>query len=173
MKIAVYPGSFDPLTYGHLDVAERASKITDTLIIGVAENPMKQPIFTVEERMEMMQQATRHLKNVRVDKLEGLLIDYARKVGAQAVVRGLRAVSDFEYEFQMAMINRKLEDRIETLFLVTSENYSYLSSTMIREIAALDGDITPFVPEEIARRVKEKMQNENRNRPRSSGGIRD
>ena len=173
MKIAVYPGSFDPLTYGHLDVVERASKLVDDLIVAVAKNPMKDPIFTLEERMEMVREAMAHIKNVRVDKLEGLLVEYAKKTGAEAIIRGLRAVSDFEYEFQMALTNRKLNDQVETVFLVTSENYSYLSSTMIREIARLKGDISPFVPDEIVRRVKEKVRNEDRNSPYPGGGIRD
>ncbi len=173
MKIAVYPGSFDPLTYGHLDVVERASKLVDELIVAVAKNPMKDPIFTLEERMEMVREAMAHIKNVRVDKLEGLLVEYAKKTGAEAIIRGLRAVSDFEYEFQMALTNRKLNDQVETVFLVTSENYSYLSSTMIREIARLKGDISPFVPDEIVRRVKEKVRNEDRNSPYPGGGIRD
>ena len=172
MKTALYPGSFDPFTYGHLDVAERASTLVDKLVVAVAINPVKNPIFTLDERMEMVSQVTRHLKNVQVHKLEGLLIDYAKKVGAQAIVRGLRAVSDFEYEFQMALTNRKLARQIETVFLVTSENYSYFSSTMIREIARLGGNILPFVPEEIAHKIQEKLKNEDRNGPHTGGGIR-
>ena len=160
MKLALYPGSFDPLTYGHLGVAERASKLTETLIIGVAINPLKEPVFTIDERLQMVKNATGHLKNVRVEKLDGLLVEFARKVGAQTIVRGLRAVSDFDYEFQMALTNRKLSRDIDTIFLVTSPEYSFLSSTMIKQIGRLGGDITPFVPEEVARKIKEKFADE-------------
>jgi len=160
MKVALYPGSFDPLTYGHLGVAERASKLTERLIIGVAINPLKEPIFTIDERLEMVKDATGHLSNVRVDKLDGLLVNYAQKVQAQAIIRGLRAVSDFEYEFQMALTNRKLFKDVETVFLVTSPDYSFLSSTMIKQIAQLGGDITPFVPTDVAEKIKKKFIHE-------------
>jgi pantetheine-phosphate adenylyltransferase len=160
MKLALYPGSFDPLTHGHLDVAERASKLTDTLIIGVAINPLKDPVFTIDERVQMVKHATEHLGNVRVEKLDGLLVNFANKVGAQTIIRGLRAVSDFDYEFQMALTNRNLSKEIDTIFLVTSPEYSFLSSTMIKQIARLGGDITPFVPEEVACKIKEKFADE-------------
>lgn len=161
MKSALYPGSFDPLTYGHLDVAERASKLAETLIIGVATNPLKEPIFTIDERLEMVKNATGHLPNVRVEKLDGLLVNFAKKIGAPTIIRGLRAVSDFDYEFQMALTNRNLSQEIDTIFLVTSPEYSFLSSTMIKQIAQLGGDISPFVPGEVASKVKEKFTDEN------------
>ena len=160
MKLALYPGSFDPLTFGHLGVAERASKLTEALIIGVAVNPLKEPVFTIDERLQMVKNSTGHLPNVRVEKLDGLLVEFARKIGAQTIVRGLRAVSDFDYEFQMALTNRKLSRDIDTIFLVTSPEYSFLSSTMIKQIGRLGGDISPFVPEEVARKIKEKFADE-------------
>ena len=160
MDVAVYPGSFDPLTYGHLGVAERASKLTKKLIVAVAVNPLKDPLFSPEERVALVRQATSHLPNVEVDMFGGLLVDYAKDKHACAVIRGLRAVSDFDYEFQMALTNRKLSEDFETVFLVTSENYSYLSSTIIKQIARLGGDIRSFVPDNVARRVKEVLSHE-------------
>jgi pantetheine-phosphate adenylyltransferase len=153
MRIAVYPGTFDPLTNGHLDLADRGRKHFDRLILAVLRNEDKQPLFSVEERRRMIEEATRPWDNVSVDAFDGLLVDYARSVGASLVLRGLRAVSDFEYEMQMAMMNRKLWPELETVFLMPSEAYSYLSSGLVREIARLGGTIDELVPPVVARAV--------------------
>ena len=147
MRRAIYPGSFDPVTNGHLDVIERAAKLFDEVIVAVAVNSQKQPQFTTEERLELLRETTAaHGEKVRLVRLEGLLVDYARSVGAGAIIRGLRAVSDFEFEFQMALMNRKLEAEVETIFLMPKEEYTYLSSRIIKEIARLGGDVSSFVP---------------------------
>jgi len=156
-KIAVYPGSFDPPTNGHLDVIQRAGKLAGTLYVAVATNTSKAPMFTADERVELLEQITAGIPNVVVDRFDGLLVDYAKKVGAAAIFRGLRAVSDFEYEFQMALTNRQLNVEIETLFLMPSQDYSYLSSQMIKEVGRLGGDLTPFVPPEVAALMKKKL----------------
>lgn len=154
MALAIYPGSFDPVTYGHIDVVERALKIFDHLIVAVAHNIEKTPLFTVAERVEMLGTITESMPGVEVGSFRGLLTDFARRNGSRVIVRGLRALSDYDYEFQMALTNRKICDEIETVFLMPSEQYSYLSSRMIKEIAALGGDIGSFVPAIVARKMK-------------------
>ena len=157
---AIYPGSFDPVTYGHIDIIERAASIYDELIIGVLQNKAKLPLFSVEERVKMLCEVTKHLKNVKVVPFEGLLIDFAKQMDAKVIVRGLRAITDFEYELQMAQTNRKLNPEVETLFLTTSLDYSYLSSTTVREVASFGGDITQFVPEYVVKEVTKKIKKE-------------
>lgn len=158
MKIAVYPGSFDPITFGHLDVIKRARKIVDLLYVAVTENPVKEPIFSVAERVELLKEITKDIDGIKIDRFDGLLIDYANKIKAQAIIRGLRAVSDFEYEFQMALTNRKLSDNIETIFMMPSASYSYLSSTMIKEIAKFGGDLSSFVPQVVIEKIRGKYK---------------
>lgn len=158
MRRAIYPGSFDPVTHGHLDVIERAGKLFDEVIVAVAHNDQKQPMFTLEERLALLRDSLRGRAGVQVAPLDGLLVDFALQQKATAVVRGLRAISDFEFEFQMALMNRKLESSVETIFLMPKEEYTYLSSRIVKEIARLGGDIASFVPphvvEAIARRQK-------------------
>ncbi len=157
MRRAIYPGSFDPVTNGHLDVIERAAKLFDEVIVAVAVNSQKQPLFTLGERLSLLRETTAvHGERVRLTQLDGLLVNYARQVGASAIIRGLRAVSDFEFEFQMALMNRKLESNVETLFLMPKEEYTYLSSRIIKEIARLGGDVTTFVPDCVAAALREK-----------------
>ncbi len=158
MLRAVYPGSFDPVTYGHLDIIRRSSKIMDELVVGVLNNNAKMPLFSVEERVKMLEEVTRDYKNVRVVPFDGLLIDFARDMDAYVVIRGLRAITDFEYELQMSQTNHKLEPELETMFLTTSIEYSYLSSTTVREIAAYGGDVSQFVPEAVAAELKAKTK---------------
>lgn len=157
MLRAIYPGSFDPVTFGHLDIMTRACNIVDELIIGVLRNKAKMPLFSVEERVKMLEEVTCNLPNVRIIPFEGLLVDFAKEMDAKVVIRGLRAITDFEYELQMAQTNQKLQSDIETLFLTTSLDYSYLSSTTVKEVAAFGGDISQFVPEAVADRMKDKM----------------
>ena len=157
-KIAVYPGSFDPPTNGHLDVIARVGKLASTLYVAVAVNASKDPLFTVEERVDLLKQITAGMPHVKVDRFDGLLVDYARKMGASAIFRGLRAVSDFEYEFQMALTNRRLNAEIETLFLMPSQEYSYLSSNIIKEVGRLGGDLSPFVPPPSGRTDEEEAR---------------
>ena len=157
MLRAIYPGSFDPVTFGHLDVIERSSKLVDELIVGVLNNNTKSPLFSVEERVKMLVEVTKSLKNVKVVPFEGLLVEFARKMEAKMIVRGLRAITDFEYELQMAQTNHKLETDLETVFLTTNLEYSYLSSTTVKEVAAFGGDISQFVPEIVIDRIQEKM----------------
>jgi pantetheine-phosphate adenylyltransferase len=156
--IAVYPGSFDPLTYGHIDVIKRALKIFDRLVVAVAHNLEKHPLFSVEERLEFLRTSLKDVSGKEIDSFDGLLVNYAANMGAGVIVRGLRALSDFEYEFQMALTNRKIRDDIETIFLMPSQQYSYLSSRMIKEIAALGGDVSAFVPNEVAVGLTEKFK---------------
>ena len=146
MRRAIYPGSFDPVTHGHLDVIERARKLFDEVIVAVAVNDQKQPFFSLEERLDFLRATAGRFERVRIEPLDGLLVEFAVKQNAIAIVRGLRAVSDFEFEFQMALMNRKLEANVETIFLMPKEEYTYLSSRIVREIARLGGDITSFVP---------------------------
>jgi pantetheine-phosphate adenylyltransferase len=155
--IAIYPGSFDPLTNGHLDLIERGSKIFDELIVAILRNPEKQPLFSLAERKEMMAAMTEGWKNVQVDTFDGLMVDYALSVNASAVLRGIRAISDYEYELQMALMNRKLAPDLETVFMMPALSYSYLSSRLVREIAQLGGHITGLVPELVERRLREKI----------------
>ena len=155
--IAIYPGSFDPLTNGHLDLIERGAKIFDELIVAILRNPEKEPLFSVEERLEMIRAMTRERENVRVDSFDGLMVEYALKVGATAVLRGIRAISDYEYELQMALMNRKLEPRLETVFMMPAETYSYLSSRLVREVATLGGSVRGLVPELVEKKLRQKL----------------
>ncbi len=155
--IAIYPGSFDPLTNGHLDLIARGSKIFDELIVAILRNPEKDPLFTLGERREMLEAMTGPWKNVRVDAFEGLMVDYAVKVKASAVLRGIRAISDYEYELQMALMNRKLSPELETVFMMPAEAYSYLSSRLVREIAQLGGSIQGLVPDLVEQRLRRKL----------------
>ena len=158
--VAIYPGSFDPLTNGHVDLIDRGSKIFDELIVAILRNPEKDPLFSLDERLEMLQAMTLHRKNVRVDSFEGLMVDYAMRVNASAVLRGIRAISDYEYELQMALMNRKLEPRLETVFMMPAEAYSYLSSRLVREIATLGGSVKGLVPDMVERKLREKLHSE-------------
>ena len=162
MLRAIYPGSFDPVTFGHIDIIERAARISDELIVGVLQNKAKTPLFSVEERVTMLGEVTKHLKNVKIVPFEGLLIEFAKQMDAKVIVRGLRAITDFEYELQMSQTNRKLNSDVETLFLTTSLDYSYLSSTTVKEVASFGGDITQFVPEFVAEKVTEKIKERRR-----------
>lgn len=157
MRRAIYPGSFDPLTNGHLDLIERAVKLFDEVIVAVAINESKSPLFTLEERRKLVTDAVQDIPGVKVDGFRGLLVDYVRSVGGNAIVRGLRAVSDFEFEFQMALMNRNLDERIETIFMMPKDTYTFLSSRMIKEIARLDGDISKFVPAHVERALRERL----------------
>jgi pantetheine-phosphate adenylyltransferase len=154
---AIYPGSFDPLTNGHLDLIERGSKIFDELIVSVLRNTEKDPLFTVSERLEMLEQMVRQYENVRVEAFEGLLVDYAMQKKAKAVLRGIRAISDYEYELQMALMNRKLQPQLETVFMMPAETYSYLSSRLVKEIFRLGGSVRGLVPEVVEQRLREKF----------------
>ncbi len=155
--IAVYPGSFDPVTNGHLDVIARGAKIFDRLIVAVARNLEKDPLFAVKERVEMLESVTFDWKNVEVDVFDGLLMEYAREKGARVVVRGIRAISDYEYELQMAMMNRKIEPQIETVFMLPGEAYSYLSSRIVKELARLGGSVKGLVPPIVEERLRAKV----------------
>ncbi|EAG6892350.1 pantetheine-phosphate adenylyltransferase [Listeria monocytogenes] len=157
-KIAVIPGTFDPITNGHLDIIERAAKIFDVLYVSVLNNSSKKPLFTIEERMEMIRQVTAHLPNVQVESASGLTVDYAATREATAIVRGLRAVSDFEYEMQIASMNRTLNAEIETFFIMTNTKYSFLSSSMVKEVAQYQGDISELVPEIVNEQVQAKFK---------------
>lgn len=158
MRIGIYPGSFDPITLGHLDVIERAAKLVDNLIIGVLNNSSKQPLFSADDRVDMIKLVTAHIPNVKVEAFEGLLVDFAKEKNANIVVRGLRAVTDFEYELQMAQTNSKISSQVDTIFLATNVKYAYLSSSVVREIAKYGGDISHFVPEEIMPLVYNKYK---------------
>ncbi len=155
---AIYPGSFDPLTNGHLDLIERGSKIFDELIVAIVRNLDKNPLFSLAERRQMIEAMTERWDNVRVDTFEGLTVDYATRVQANAVLRGIRAISDYEYELQMALMNRKLAPDLETVFMMPAEAYSYLSSRLVREIAQLGGPVTGLVPELVEQKLREKME---------------
>jgi pantetheine-phosphate adenylyltransferase len=157
MLRAIYPGSFDPITNGHLDVLSRAARLFDEVIMAVAINQSKQILFSVEERVELLKASCQHLPNVRVASFNGLLVDFARQSEAKAVIRGLRAVSDFEFEFQMALMNRSLEPELEALFLMPSEEYSYISSRMVKEVARLGGEVSRFVPKCVEDALKTRF----------------
>jgi pantetheine-phosphate adenylyltransferase len=154
---AIYPGSFDPLTNGHLDLIERGSKIFDELIVGILGNAEKDPLFTVTERLDMLNQMVKRFDNVRVESFEGLLVDYAMQKNAKAVLRGIRAISDYEYELQMALMNRKLQPHLETVFMMPAEAYSYLSSRLVKEVFRLGGSVRGLVPELVEERLREKF----------------
>ncbi len=157
-RIAIYPGSFDPITYGHIDIIERATLLFDEVIIAVAKNIAKEPLFTEAERMEMIREAVKNNPAVKVDSFQGLLVDYATAKGAQAVIRGLRAVSDFEYELQMAQVNRKLNDKVITVFLMPHEKYAYLNSSIVKELARFNGSIRCFVPPHVEEKLIKKLR---------------
>ncbi|WP_205668507.1 pantetheine-phosphate adenylyltransferase [Ammoniphilus sp. CFH 90114] len=162
MRIAVCPGSFDPVTKGHLDIIQRGSRIFDKVIVAVLINRNKSPLFSIEERVQLLREVTKHIPNVEVDSFEGLLIDYLREKKAHAIIKGLRAVSDFEYEMQMASINRLLEEEIETFFMMTNNQYSFLSSSIVKEVAKYEADVSTLVPPivELALRRKYEEQKE-------------
>lgn len=157
MRTVIYPGSFDPLTNGHLDVIQRATKLFDRVIVAVARNESKRPLFSMEERVQMVERAIRHLPHVEADSFEGLLMDYVESRSAQAVIRGLRAVSDFEFEFQLALMNRKLNERIETIFMMPKDTYTFLSSRIVKEIASLGGDVSAFVPAHVRAALNSRL----------------
>ena len=154
--LAIYAGTFDPFTFGHIDIARRAHRLFPRLIIAVTTNPEKSALFTLDERRQIIRDASRGIRGVSIDAFEGLLVDYAHRKGARVVIRGIRALSDFEYEFQMALMNRKLSDEIETVFLMPHEKYSYLSSRLVKEIALLGGDVSAFVTPMVERMLKER-----------------
>ena len=157
MRTVIYPGSFDPLTNGHLDVVQRAAKLFDRVVVAVAKNEGKHPTFTLEERVGLVKQAVKHLPNVEADSFDRLLVDYVVSKQAQAIVRGLRAVSDFEFEFQLALMNRKLNENIETIFMMPKDTYTFLSSRIVKEIARLGGDVGGFVPAHVQAALAEKF----------------
>jgi len=158
MRTAIYPGSFDPLTNGHLDVVQRAAKLFDRVIVAVAKNESKQPLFTLHERETLVKKAVSHLPNVETDSFDGLLVEYVRERKASAIVRGLRAVSDFEFEFQLALMNRKLDEGIETIFMMPKDTYTFLSSRIVKEIARLGGDVSGFVPAHVQTALRKKLK---------------
>ncbi|MEY2527291.1 MAG: pantetheine-phosphate adenylyltransferase [Verrucomicrobiota bacterium] len=157
MRRAIYPGSFDPVTNGHLDVISRARRLFDEIIVAVAHNDEKQPLFSLEERLALLHEAVEKIDNVRVAQFDGLLVEFAAAQKSSAVIRGLRAVSDFEFEFQMALMNRKLAESVEAIFLMPKEEYTYLSSRLVKEIARLGGDVSGFVPRSVAAALKKKF----------------
>lgn len=158
MRTAIYPGSFDPLTNGHLDVVQRAAKLFDRVIVAVAKNEGKHPLFTQAERVALVKNAVKDLPNVEADAFDGLLVEYVAAKKARAIVRGLRAVSDFEFEFQLALMNRKLDENIETIFMMPKDTYTFLSSRIVKEIARLGGDVSQFVPLNVQAALKKKLK---------------
>jgi pantetheine-phosphate adenylyltransferase len=158
MRTAIYPGSFDPLTNGHLDVIERAVKLFDRVVVAVAKNESKQPMFSLEERLDLVRKAIKNIPSAEADSFDSLLVDYVQRRNAQAIVRGLRAISDFEFEFQLALMNRKLNEKIETIFMMPKDTYTFLSSRIIKEIARLNGDISSFVPVHVRAALLEKLK---------------
>src|SRR6185436_19189221 len=157
MRTVIYPGSFDPFTNGHLDLVHRAAKLFDHVIVAVAQSDGKNPLFTSPERLELVQQSIRGLSNVVADAFDGLLVEYVEKRGGQAVIRGLRAVSDFEFEFQLSLMNRKLNERVETIFMMPKDTYTFLSSRIVKEIARLGGDVSAFVPPQVVLALRKKL----------------
>jgi pantetheine-phosphate adenylyltransferase len=158
VRTAIYPGSFDPLTNGHLDLVQRATKLFDNVVVAVARSESKNPLFTLDERLALVEQAVKKIPNVTADSFDGLLVDYVTKRGGQAVIRGLRAVSDFEFEFQLALMNRKLNEQVETIFMMPKETYTFLSSRIIKEVATLGGDVSGFVPEHVSAALARKLK---------------
>ncbi len=158
MTLGIYPGTFDPITHGHADVIARSLHVVQHVVVAVAPNHRKAPLFDIKERVELAKIATQHLPGVVVEPFEGLLVEYVRRRGAQAIIRGLRAVSDFEHEFQMALLNRKLDKNLETIFLMASEEYSYLTSSMVKEVAAVGGPLHDFLHPEVAERLKTQLR---------------
>lgn len=156
MKRVIYPGTFDPVTNGHIDVIKRATELFDEIVVTVAKNPTKSPMFTVTERIEMLEISLKDIPNVFVDSFDGLVVDHAKSIGAVGIIRGLRAISDFEFEFQMALMNRKLNNELKTIFLMPHEKYTYLNSTIIRNLAQFKGDVSDFVPKIVADKLLEK-----------------
>ena len=156
-RTAIYPGSFDPVTFGHLDLIKRATRIFSKVTVAVAVNLQKKPLFTLEERIAMLKETTKSIRGIEIEAFDGLIIEYARKRKINVLIRGLRMISDFEYELQMALTNRRLAQDIETIFLMPSEGYSFLSSTLLKEAAALGADISSFVPKSVAKRVRERL----------------
>ena len=161
MRIAVYPGSFDPITNGHLDIIERASRIFEKVIVGVLNNKNKKPRFTSDERVMLIKKVTSHLDNVETASFDGLLVDFAKRQNASVIIKGLRTVNDFEYEFQMALLNKTLDNECETMFMMTNSKYSYISSSMVNELAGYKGDLAGLVPSEIIQYIKDKYEHEN------------
>jgi len=158
MKTIVYPGTFDPITNGHIDLVERASKLFGKVVIGIASNRQKSPLFTIEERIQLAKECLKHIPNVEIYGFNSLLVDFVEQCNADAIMRGLRAVSDFEYEFQMANMNRALSPEIESIFLTPSEKFSYISSSLVREISSLKGDVSQFVPANVAEALADRLQ---------------
>lgn len=157
-KIGVYPGTFDPVTYGHIDIIKRSLKVFDEVIVAVAPNPQKIPLFDIKDRVLMIQESTRDLKNLRVERFDGLLVDFVKRQRGIAVIRGLRAVSDFEYELQIALMNRKLDADLETVFMMPSQEYTYLTSSIVKTVASYGGEVKEFVPEIVLKKLKEKFR---------------
>lgn len=160
-RIAIYPGTFDPFTNGHLDITERASRIFDRIVVTIAKNTKKMPLFSLQERIDFISDATKHLPNILIESFEGLLVDFAEKKGAVAIIRGLRAISDFEFEFQMALMNRSLNNAISTVFLMPHEKYTYLNSTIVREVAEFGGNVQKWVTPLVAEKLKGKFDKKN------------
>lgn len=156
-RIAVYPGTFDPVTNGHIDLVERSLRIFDEVIVGIAANPKKQPLFSLDERISMFKDATSRFKHLVIEGFDGLLVDYIKRKEAVATIRGLRAVSDFEYEMQMALMNRRLDSMIETVFMMPSEEYSFITATIVKEVASYGGDVSSLVPKVVVERLKKKF----------------
>ncbi len=159
MRTVIYPGSFDPITFGHLDVIQRAARLFDRVIVAVAESDRKQPLFTLAERLDLVKRAIKPIPNAEAEAFSGLLVDYFKRHSAAAVLRGLRAVSDFEFEFQLALVNRKLHDKFETIFVTPKETYTFLSSSVVKEIARLGGDVSCFVPPHVCKALARKFAN--------------
>ena len=157
MRTVIYPGSFDPLTNGHLDIVHRAARLFDKVIVAVAKNESKNPLFSMSDRLELVRQSVTELPNVDVDSFEGLLVEYVEANGGQAIIRGLRAVSDFEFEFQLALMNRKLNERVEAIFMMPKDTYTFLSSRIVKEIARLGGDVQAFVPPAVVKALRKKF----------------
>lgn len=173
MRRVIYPGTFDPVTYGHIDVIHRAIDLFDEVVVTVARNPSKSPLFTVSERLEMLRDSLKEFDKVVVDSFDGLIVDHAKEVGAVGIIRGLRAISDFEFEFQMALTNRKLDDSLRTIFLMPHEKYTYLNSTIVRNLAQFDGDINEFVPPIVVKKLGEKISHNHKNGIKGTQELRE